>query len=103
MNLGPAGGGVGEHKASAETKREASGFQRVSAGRDVVHKVGLAESQGFARSGKVVLLGLDGAKRVFVLVFCLLAFMVFFCFYCCSASDCRPSPTKRAEQGGPWE
>ena len=62
LNLGAVGGGIGEHKASAEPEREAGGFQRVAAGRDVVHKIGLAERQGFAGAGQVVCIGRDGAK-----------------------------------------
>jgi len=61
-----AGGGVGENKASAETEGKAGGFHRVSARRDVVHEIGLAERQRFAGAGKVVLVGGDRAKRVFV-------------------------------------
>src|SRR5690242_10396981 len=38
LELNAAGCGVGEHKASAETKRKAGGFKGVSARRDVVHK-----------------------------------------------------------------
>jgi hypothetical protein len=44
------------------------------------------------------------SELVFLFVlFCLFVFMVFFFDLCCSVSDSRPSPTKRAEQGGPWE
>jgi len=57
LNLHSAGGGVGEHKASAKTEGGAGGFEGVSAGRHVVHEIGLTESQGPARAGEVVLIG----------------------------------------------
>src|SRR5689334_19785863 len=43
LELDAAGGGVGEDKASAETECKAGGFKGVSARRDVVHEIGLAE------------------------------------------------------------
>ena len=66
LYLGAVAGGVGEHKASAETECKAGGFQGVAARCHVVHKVGLAERQGFAGAGQVVLVGRDGAKRQLV-------------------------------------
>src|SRR5438105_4361349 len=66
LKLDAAGGGVGEHKASAETEGKAGGFERVSARRDVVHEIGLAKRQNFSGAGKVVLLWGDRAKRVLV-------------------------------------
>ena len=66
LQLHAAGGGVGEDEASAEAKGKAGGFKGVSARRDVVHEIGLAERQRFARAGKVVLLWRDRAKRVLV-------------------------------------
>ena len=66
MDLGAAGGGVGEDKASAEAKRIAGGFHRVAAGGDVVHEIGLAESQRFPGAGEIVLVGRDWAERVLV-------------------------------------
>jgi hypothetical protein len=66
LDLDATRGRVGEDKASAETERKASGFKGVSAGRDVIHKIGLAEGQYFARAGEVVLLW--PAKRVLVSV-----------------------------------
>jgi hypothetical protein len=56
LDLDATRGRVSEDKASAETERKASGFKGVSAGRDVVHKIGLVEGQNFSRSGEVVLL-----------------------------------------------
>ena len=64
--MNAAGGGVGENKASAETKGSAGGFKRVSAGRYVVHEIGLPKGQSFSGAGKVVLLWRDRAKGVFV-------------------------------------
>jgi hypothetical protein len=66
LELNAAGCGVGEHKASAEAKGKAGGFKGVSARRNVVHKIGLAERQRFAGAGKVVLLWRDRAKGVLV-------------------------------------
>ena len=66
LGLGFVVGGVGEDKASAETKGVAGGLHGVAAGGDVVHEIGLAERQGFAGSGDVVLVGRDWAKRVLV-------------------------------------
>jgi len=66
LNLHSAGGGIGEHKASAKTKGGAGGFQGVSARRHVVHGVGLAQGQGLAGAGEVVLVGGNRAKGVLV-------------------------------------
>jgi len=56
LDLDATRGRVSEDKASAKTERKASGFKGVSAGRYVVHKIGLAEGQNFSRAGEVVLL-----------------------------------------------
>ena len=66
MGLGFVVGGVGEDKASAETKGVAGGLHGVAAGGDIIHEIGLAERQGFAGSGDVVLFWRDGSKRVLV-------------------------------------
>jgi len=66
LNLYSAGRGIGEHKASAKTKRGAGGFQGVARGCHVVHEIGLAQGQRLAGAGEVVLVGRDGAKGVLV-------------------------------------
>src|SRR6266850_5869290 len=68
LDLDAARGRVGEDKASAETERKSSGFKSVSAGRDVIHKIGLPEGQNFSRACEVVLLWPNWAKRVLVSV-----------------------------------
>jgi hypothetical protein len=55
LDLEATRGRICEDKASAKTERKASGFKGVSAGRDVVHKIGLAEGQNFSSPGEVVL------------------------------------------------
>ena len=52
LNLGAVGGGIGKDESSAETESKAGGFEGVAAGGDVVHKVGLAERQGFAGAAR---------------------------------------------------
>ncbi len=66
LAVGVAVGGVGENQSRAEAQRHAGGFQRVATGGDVIHKIRLAQRQGFGGADKVVRFPADRALRVAV-------------------------------------
>ena len=53
LNLHSSGRGVGEHEASAKAKGGAGGFEGVSAGRHVVHEIGLAVDKPYFWYSKI--------------------------------------------------
>jgi hypothetical protein len=62
LDHGAVAGGIGKNKASTKAERGAGGFQGVAACSDVVDEIGLAEGQGFAGAGEVVLVARDRAE-----------------------------------------